>query len=540
MYHETFDHFILMPTLLILTPHVTRNHSRFNATPLLSLLFLLGIFCCQTAFAATNFIVVVVDGFSQDTIDVWQNPTNRLPGLRKLASSGTMYTNAYASGSGFAPVWASLLEGRSALSTGFLADENVAESIGPRRFSPIKPTPFPDDQSSAVARLLADRNYQTVFEGSFTPPAKSASVEKFLVDPTKSFAAFLTIRGDLISARNFENRWSRIQLQLAKKHLETNTVVIITGVPAKRFSEDALNMASVAYRPFNGQRGHLYDGGLRVPLIVTTPLGGVRMISSRWVVTEDITATILSMAKASALPAAGQGRGLDANDDRSYYVWHQPSYGDSFGEPASAIRKGAFKLIRFYEWQRDEMFNLQNDPGERNNLAGREGVAQKELSELLDAELKHFSAPMMTPNTHFPTPITPQASGVYRLHARDAKVKATMMHYEPQPHKNTLGSWGKGEDGASWSLATQAGGEFTVEVLQGCGSGNGGCTIAIEAAGQEVTFVVEETGNFQNFTRRNIGTIKLPAQSNVELSVKVKKKPTAYVMDLRQIRLIPK
>lgn len=507
--------------------------------PLIFLL-LIGIICCIDTKGATNFIVVVVDGFSQETIDIWQNPTNRLPGLRKLASSGTVYTNAYASGSGFMQVWASLLEGRSALSTGFLADENTSESVGPRRFSPIKPTAFPDGQSSAVARLLADRNYQTVFERSFTPPAKSTSVEKFLVDPKKPFAAFLAIRGDLSSAKNFESRWSRIKLQLAKTQLETNTVVIITGVPAKRYSEDALNMASIAYKPFNGQRGHLYDGGLRVPLIVTTPLGGERTISSRWVVTEDITATILSMAQASTLPAADRGRELNETDDRSYYIWHQPSYGDSYGEPASAIRKGAFKLIRFYEWPREELFNLQKDPGERNNLAGREAVAQKELSELLDVELKRFSAPMMTANSHFPTPIAPQASGIYRLHARDASVKATMMHYEPQPHKNTLGSWGKGEDGASWNLATQAGGEYTVEVLQGCGSGNGGCTIAIEAAGQEVTFVVEETGNFQNFVTRKVGNIKLPAKSTVELSVKVKKKPTAYVMDLRQIRLIPK
>ncbi len=496
--------------------------------------------CSITSFAATNFIVVVVNGFSEETIAAWRNPTNHLPGLNRLVASGTHYTNAYASGSGVLPVWASLLEGRSALGTGTFSDENITESAGPRRFLAIRPHHHPLDQSSAIARALAQKKYWTFIEPAMVQAGKPTDLDKFLTNPKTSFAAFIAGPSDLNSARMFEARWATIRELLAKNHLESNTLVILTGVPAKPYSEDSQNVASVAFKPFNGQRGHLYDGGLRVPLILTTPSGGEKAFSPRWVVTEDIAATILGTAKASLTHADGRGRSLNENDDRPYYVWHQPAYGDSFGEPASAIRKGNSKLIRFYEWPREEMFNLQTDPGERNNLSGRNVAQQKELNELLNEELKRFSAPVMATNTLFPIPIRPMASGIYRLHARDAKVKATMMHYEPQPHKNTLGSWGKGEDGASWTIATKPAGEFIVEVLQGCGSGNGGCTIGIEVAGQETTFIVEETGHFQNFARRQVGTVKLPANSTLEVTVKVLKKPTAYVMDLRQIRLIPK
>lgn len=505
----------------------------------LVLLLLLGA-CSTTSFAATNFIVVVVDGLSEETLASWQNPTNQLPGLSRLVASGSHYTNAYASGSGALPVWASLLEGRSALGTGTFSDDNITDSAGPRRFLPIKPNRSPLNQSSAVARALTQKNYRTFIETAMVQTGKPTDLDKFLTNPKTSFAAFIAGPNDLNSARIFEARWATIRELLAKKHLEHNTVVIVTGVPAKPYSEDSQNVASVAFKPFNGQRGHVYDGGLRVPLVLTTPSGGEKAFSPRWVVTEDIAATILSTAKASLTHADGRGRSLQEDDDRPYYVWHQPAYGDSFGEPASAIRKGNSKLIRFFEWPREEMFDLRTDPGERNNLSGRNVAQQKELNELMDAELKRFSAPVMATNKLFPIPIRPMASGIYRLHARDAKIKATMMHYEPQPHKNTLGSWGKGDDGASWTIATKSAGEFSVEVLQGCGSGNGGCTIGIEVAGQETTFIVQETGNFQNFARRQVGTVKLPANSTLEVTVKVKKKPTAYVMDLRQIRLIPK
>jgi hypothetical protein len=52
-----------------------------------------------------------------------------------------------------------------------------------------------------------------------------------------------------------------------------------------------------------------------------------------------------------------------------------------------------------------------------------------------------------------------------------------------------------------------------------------------------LTFKVEETGHFQRFIPRSIGTIKLEKAGKYTLTVKAQSKPGAAVMDLRRIVL---
>ena len=54
--------------------------------------------------------------------------------------------------------------------------------------------------------------------------------------------------------------------------------------------------------------------------------------------------------------------------DKPIY-FHVPHYSPQGGEPASAIRKGNFKLIFFYEDERIELYDLRNDPEEEKNLS---------------------------------------------------------------------------------------------------------------------------------------------------------------------------
>ena len=69
--------------------------------------------------------------------------------------------------------------------------------------------------------------------------------------------------------------------------------------------------------------------------------------------------------------------------------------------------------------------------------------------------------------------------GAITLHGRDAKVHGTKLRYEPEPHKQTLGFWTQAGDAAEWSFHADRSGDYDIEVLQGCGAGQGGSSMQV-------------------------------------------------------------
>jgi len=138
-----------------------------------------------------------------------------------------------------------------------------------------------------------------------------------------------------------------------------------------------------------------------------------------------------------------------------------------------------------------------------------------------------------------PHVIRPSAGGQFSLAAHDAVTHGQNLRYEPQPHKNTVGYWSRQEDWCEWHLATAKPGRYEVQILQGCGKGQGGSEVAVSIGGEEIIFTVEETGHFQNFKNRTIGTIELAAGDDDILQLRPRTKAAAAVMDVRQVRLIP-
>ena len=113
----------------------------------------------------------------------------------------------------------------------------------------------------------------------------------------------------------------------------------------------------------------------------------------------------------------------------------------------------------------------------------------------------------------------PSASGIVTLAAHDAVTHGQTLRYEPQPHKNTLGYWSRAEDRCQWRLFAPPG-RYEVQILQGCGKGQGGSEVALRVGGQEIIFTVEETGHFQNFKNRSLGTIELAGDSAQSLELR--------------------
>ena len=66
--------------------------------------------------------------------------------------------------------------------------------------------------------------------------------------------------------------------------------------------------------------------------------------------------------------------------------------------PGSAVREGDWKLIHYYEGNREELFNLRDDPGETKNLAAVRPARAKILRGRLDGWRRSVDAKTPTPN----------------------------------------------------------------------------------------------------------------------------------------------
>ncbi len=163
--------------------------------------------------------------------------------------------------------------------------------------------------------------------------------------------------------------------------------------------------APTSNRPLRAGKGLLYEGGIRVPLIikwagVTTP-GGV---SDQAATSMDLYPTLLEMAGLAQRPEqhldglslAGPLRGETLSRDTLH--WHFPHYHGSGNRPGGAIRQGPFKLIEWFEDGRVELYNLQDDIAESRDLASDLPEQARELRSALQAWRETVGARMPTPN----------------------------------------------------------------------------------------------------------------------------------------------
>ena len=161
--------------------------------------------------------------------------------------------------------------------------------------------------------------------------------------------------------------------------------------------------------PLRSGKGYCYEGGIRVPFLVRWPgiiPGGTTSDSP--VSSIDLFPTILEAAGVplpkdrpidglSLLPhLKSSGKETLRRDE---LIWHFPHYRHAPG-PYSIIRKGDWKLISFWEGQR-ELFHLAEDPGEENNLAAAMPSRVKDLDALLLNRLKAQEAKLPRPNPDF-------------------------------------------------------------------------------------------------------------------------------------------
>ena len=198
----------------------------------------------------------------------------------------------------------------------------------------------------------------------------------------------------------------RVLRRIDDLKLTDHTVVILTsdngGVDFSTAKSD--NRPPTSNAPFRSGKGTLYEGGLRVPLIIRWP-GRTKAGSecAAQVTSQDFFPTLADALGQTEVPRH-DGVSLlpllenpKASLNREALFWHYPHYYPRM-TPASAIRAGDWKLIQYYEDNRLELFNLKTDPAETKNLAATQPAKTKALRKKLDAWRKETDAKAPTKN----------------------------------------------------------------------------------------------------------------------------------------------
>lgn len=187
-----------------------------------------------------------------------------------------------------------------------------------------------------------------------------------------------------------------IMAKLDELGIADNTVVVF-------MSDNGAPKQMTRNEPLRGHKLTPYEGGFRVPMIVKWPgITEPASVCDQYVMIEDVFPTFLEMAGVaeakyasdsldgiSWVPLVKGESGYPA--DRPIY-WNFPHTYDQF--PYSAIRKEKWKLIYYHIDQRLELYNLNEDIGEENDLSQEEPEVLSELAIMLSDYLQKVNAGM--------------------------------------------------------------------------------------------------------------------------------------------------
>jgi arylsulfatase A-like enzyme len=200
---------------------------------------------------------------------------------------------------------------------------------------------------------------------------------------------------------SFDESAGRVIDHLRRKGLYDNTLFVVTSDNGGFINEfDGQPVTSNA--PLRSGKGSLYEGGLRVPLLIRWPGGaGAGKVSAEPVVSTDLFATMGEAAGAAGSnPPDGISLGgvaLGGVTGREDLFFHYPHYYPTT-TPVSAVRSGDWKLLEYLEDGRVELFHLREDPGEQKDLAASMPQQAGRLKKKLEAWRTEIGARMPRPN----------------------------------------------------------------------------------------------------------------------------------------------
>lgn len=416
-----------------------------------------------------NFVFILIDDMGWKDLGFMGSKYYETPNIDKLADQGIVFTSAYTNAPNCAPTRACLLSGQYTPRHGvYTVGSSERGKAHLRKLIPIQNKTTLDSRVVTIAEALKPAGYVSASIGKWHlgkdpqhgPVGQGFDVEfqrdhkgghfnhagEYLTDRLTDkaidfiernkhnpfflylahHAVHTPIQAKKETIEKYKNKQAshgqdnptyaamiesvdqgvgRIMDKLDSLGLTDNTVVFF-------FSDNGGVVGITSMKPLRGGKGMLYEGGIRVPLIVRWP-GRIkpRSICDVPAIGIDFYPTILEMAGAPK----PSGQVLDGESiipllkgqstlKRKAIFWHFPAYLQAnYGwkgiwrtTPAGAVRQGDWKLIEYFEDGTLELYHLKNDIGEQNNLAQEMPKKTKQLHGLLKNWRKSVNAPVPT------------------------------------------------------------------------------------------------------------------------------------------------
>jgi uncharacterized sulfatase len=430
---------------------------------------------CNREDSKPNIIFILADDFGWSQTAVYGSNYYHTPNIDRLASEGIRFNNAYAACSVSSPTRASIMTGKYPARlhlTDFIAGNNRDDY---RLSQPVWQKFLPLEEVT-LAEMLKENGYKTALFGKwhlsvtkFGPeslpynPDKQGFDQYFVIDkpdkgtnpendPHKSdsignrsveflrenarnpfflFVSFSAIHNPLMEKADSINWWKNVTgsdkqennpvIAAMLSRMDRNIGKILDAVDeqnmAKKtiiifFSDNGGLENDAKQTPLRRGKGWLYEGGIRVPLIIRWP-----EVIAKGLVSDEVVSSIDFMPTFSDLIDGEKKSDADGISILSYLktetplpernlYWHYPHYHN--GPPCGAIRSGKWKLIEWYEKSLlesgespFELYDLENDISESVNLADSLKILTMKLSGDLQRWRKDVNAQMPVPNTKF-------------------------------------------------------------------------------------------------------------------------------------------
>jgi arylsulfatase A-like enzyme len=199
----------------------------------------------------------------------------------------------------------------------------------------------------------------------------------------------------------------RLLAKLDSLKLVDKTIVVFTSDNGGLHVPEGPHPRVTYNTPYRAGKGFVYEGGLRIPLIVRWPghVPAGRVVDAP-VINTDWVPTLLELAGEPA-PSGLDGvseaallTGRGPAPQRSLF-WHFPHYTNQGSRPCGAMREGNWMLVEYYDENKVELYDLSRDASEARDTAAQEPARVAKMRAALAAWRKSVHAQSNRPNPKF-------------------------------------------------------------------------------------------------------------------------------------------